>query len=117
MHRVFLRILYIYHLYIYTIPNLYLPWNTFHKTTKNQTMGKVPWGWGWYMGICDPFPGGYPLSQHRGRTSTNSEALQGELGGFQGNAGAKGMENPRKTTLGEPGDKLTIFMFYEGAIY
>ena len=69
------------------------------------------------MGICDRFPGGYPLSQHRGRTSTNSEALQGELGGFQGNAGAKGMENPRKTTLGEPGDKLTIFMFYEGAIY
>lgn len=76
-------------------------------------MGKVPWGCGGYVIVSQEGP----LSQHRGRTSTNSEAVQGELGGFQGDAGAKGMENPRKTTLGEPGDKLTIFMFYEGAIY
>ena len=64
------------------------------------------------MGICDPFPGGYPLSQHRGRTSTNSEAVQGELGGFQGDAGAKGMENPRKTTLGEGAMSLVAGWVY-----
>lgn len=34
MHRVWY--MHISHLYIYTIPNLYLPWNTFHKTTKKS---------------------------------------------------------------------------------